>query len=236
MHGNQIVQEQPRLTVIVPLFNEVDTLLPLVDAVLQSAPSNCRILLIDDGSTDGSAARCDEAAARHGGVAVIHFDRNRGKTEALMAGFAAAQGDMVVTMDADLQDDPAEIPRFLEALDGGLDLVVGWKADRKDPWHKRWPSRVYNGFTAMLFGLKLHDINCGFKAMRVEVAKNLCLEHDYHRLIPVLAAAMGYRVGEIVVRHHPRRHGSSKFGLERYWRGLRDVMRVWRETRARGRR
>lgn len=220
--------------VIVPIFNETETIVPLVDAILAAAPGS-KILLIDDGSTDGSSARCDEAASRHTGVQVLHFPENRGKTEALKAGFSAADARIVFTMDADLQDDPVEIPRFLEALDGGLDLVVGWKADRKDPWHKRWPSRVYNGFTAMLFGLRLHDINCGFKAMRLEVAKNLRLGHDYHRLIPVLAAAQGYRVGEIVVRHHPRRHGSSKFGLERYWRGLRDVMRVWLETRMRGR-
>ncbi len=215
-----------RLNVVVPVFNEAETILVLVNAIFAVAPV-CRILLIDDGSTDGSAARCDEAAAAHKSVEVVHFDYNRGKTAALMAGFARADGDVVITMDSDLQDDPVEIPRFLAALDGGLDLVVGWKADRKDPWHKRWPSKVYNGFTGMLFGLTLHDMNCGFKAMRLEVAKSLRLERDYHRVIPVLAAAQGYRVGEIAVRHHPRRHGVSKFGLERYWRGLRDVMRVW---------
>jgi len=219
-----------RLSVVVPVYNEAETILPLVDAILAAAPS-ARILLIDDGSTDGSAARCDEAAAAHGSVEVMHFERNRGKTEALAAGFAWADGDIVITLDSDLQDDPAEIPRFLQALDGGLDLVVGWKAHRNDPWHKRWPSRVYNGFNARLFGLRLHDINCGFKAMRIEVAKGLRLHHDYHRLIPILAAAQGYRVGEIAVRHHPRRHGASKFGLERYWRGLRDVTRVWLELR-----
>lgn len=223
-----------RLSVVVPVFNEAETIAPLVRGIFEAAP-DCRILLINDGSTDGSAAVCDAAAA-HECVDVIHFERNRGKTEALAAGFARAEGDIVITMDSDLQDDPIEIPRFLEAIEGGLDLVVGWKADRKDPWHKRWPSRVYNGFTSRLFGLKLHDMNCGFKAMRKEVAKSLRLHHDYHRLIPVLAAVKGYRVGEIVVRHHPRRHGSSKFGLERYWRGLRDVLRVWFESRGRDRR
>lgn len=228
----QRVKNFSRVSVVVPVFNEAETILPLVDAIHTVAPS-CRILLIDDGSTDGSAARCEEAAKAHSEVEVVHFEHNRGKTEALAAGFARADGDVVITMDSDLQDDPVEIPRFLDALDGGLDVVVGWKAHRRDPWHKRWPSRVYNGFTAKLFGLKLHDINCGFKAMRLEVAKNLRLHHDYHRLIPVLAAAQGYRVGEIAVRHHPRRHGASKFGLERYWRGLRDVMRVWVEIRGR---
>jgi glycosyltransferase involved in cell wall biosynthesis len=229
-----VVPSSQRLSIVVPVYNEAETIQPLIEAILKSAPP-CRIILVDDGSTDGSGARCDEAAARHAGIDVIHFDANRGKTEALSAGFAQADADIVITMDSDLQDDPAEIPRFLEALDGGLDLVCGWKADRKDPWHKRWASRVFNGFTAMLFGVKLHDINCGFKAMRSEVTKSLCLQHDYHRLIPVLAAAQGYRVGEIKVRHHPRRHGTTKFGFERYWRGLRDVMRLWRELRAQSR-
>ncbi len=221
------------LCVVIPVFNEERTILPLVDAVFAAAaPYGCRIILVDDGSTDGSAARCDEAARGNAAVEAVHFPVNRGKTAALAEGFARATGDVVVTLDSDLQDDPAEIPRFLAALDEGCDLVCGWKADRQDPWHKRWASRVFNGFTARLFGLRLHDINCGFKAMRIEVAQGLELKRDYHRLIPVLAAARGYRVGEIAVRHHPRRYGRSKFGIERYWRGLRDVMRLWWELRA----
>jgi dolichol-phosphate mannosyltransferase len=187
------------------------------------------VVLVDDGSTDGSTGRCDEIAAARPEVEVIHFPSNRGKTEALAAGFARAAGDVVITLDSDLQDDPAEIPRFLEAIAQGLDLVCGWKVRRQDPWSKRCASRLYNGATARVFGLRLHDINCGFKAMRIEVARAAVLKHDYHRLIPAIAAAQGFRVGEIAVRHHPRRHGTSKFGLERYWRGLRDVGRLWWE-------
>lgn len=210
---------------VVPVYNEAETVKPLVDAI-RAAYAGARIILVDDGSSDGSGARCDDAA-RLPGVEVEHFASNRGKTEALKAGIARATGDVVVTIDSDLQDDPAEIPRFLAKLDEGFDLVCGWKSDRQDPWHKRWASKVYNGFTARLFGVRLHDINCGFKAMRIEVARSLELERDYHRLIPVIAAAKGYRVTEIAVRHHPRRHGKSKFGFERYWRGLRDVSHLW---------
>ncbi len=222
----------PSLCVVVPVFNEAKTLRPLVEGILRTAVGReCRIVLVDDGSTDGSAARCDELVRAHDGVEAIHFAANRGKTEALAAGFARAQGDIVITMDSDLQDDPAEIPRLLAALDSGLDLVCGWKRTRHDPWTKRFASRVYNGCTARVFGLRLHDINCGFKAMRIEVARAAVLRHDYHRLIPAIAAAQGFRVGEIAVQHHARAHGQSKFGIERYWRGLRDVARLWWEIR-----
>lgn len=221
------------LHIVIPVFNEAETILPLVDAIVRVVgPRPYRILLVDDGSTDGSGPRCDEAALANPAVEVIHFSHNRGKTAALSEGFSKATGAIVIMMDSDMQDDPSEIPRFLAALDEGLDLVSGWKADRHDPWQKRWASRVFNGFTARLFGLQLHDINCGFKAMRIEVAKSLQLNRDYHRLIPVIAAARGYRVGEIAVRHHARRHGKSKFGFERYWRGLRDTLQLWRELRA----
>ncbi len=217
-----------RITFVIPVFNEYATIRPVVEQILAVAQGYaCRILLIDDGSSDGSAEVCDELDQRHPEVQAIHFSENKGKTVALAVGFDAAEGDVVITLDSDFQDDPAEIPRFVSAIRNGYDLVCGWKADRKDPLFKRVASRIYNGVTARLFGLSLHDINCGFKAMRIDVAKSLALEHDYHRLIPVLAAAAGYRVGEIKIRHHPRRSGKSKYGIERYWRGLRDVGRVW---------
>lgn len=213
---------------MIPVFNESETLQPLVKQILDVAQGYpCRVLLVDDGSSDGSSAICDRLAQHYDEVEALHFRENRGKTAALEAGFASADGDVVITMDSDLQDDPNEIPRFLSALGAGYDLICGWKADRRDPLHKRIASRIYNTFVARMFGLRLHDINCGFKAMRTDVAKNLSLEHDYHRLIPVLAAASGYRVGEIKVRHHPRRSGKSKYGFERYWRGMRDVGRLW---------
>jgi len=225
-----------RLCVVVPIYNEAATVLPLVTAVRAACtPWPCSMVLIDDGSTDGSGAQCDAAATSDASIQVVHFPANRGKTVALQEGFARATGDVVITLDSDMQDDPAEIPRFLAKLAEGFDLVCGWKVDRQDPWHKRWASKVYNGSVARLFGLPLHDINCGFKAMRIDVARGLQLERDYHRLIPVLAASMGYRVAEIAVRHHPRRHGRSKFGVERYWRGLRDTLRLWWALRVRSR-
>jgi dolichol-phosphate mannosyltransferase len=214
------------------VFNEADTVEPLVSQVLRHGGTSVRrVILIDDGSTDGSAERIAEIASANPQVESVRFAENRGKTAALAAGFALATGDIVITMDSDLQDDPAEIPRFVEAVRSGLDLVCGWKKERHDPWTKRWASRLYNGFTARVFGLRLHDINCGFKAMRIEVARGLVLNHDYHRLLPVIAHAQGFRVDEIVVRHHPRAFGRSKFGFERYWRGLRDVARLWWEIR-----
>ncbi len=220
------------LTVVVPVYNENETIGPLVDAIAaQLPPRSGGIVLVDDGSTDGSGAICDAIAARRGDVTVVHFPNNQGKTRALAAGFARVTGNVVITMDGDLQDQPDEIPRFLEALAGGLDLVCGWKRRRHDPWSKRAASRVFNGAVSLLFGLRLHDANCGFKAMRSEVARAAILKHDYHRLIPVVAAAQGFRVGEIEVTHHPRKHGVSKFGMERYWRGARDAAHVWWEIR-----
>jgi len=222
------------LSFVVPLFNEEDTIAELVDRIrANSTAFALELLLIDDGSTDRSGQVCDRLAAKYTEVQSIHLGRNHGKTTALAKGFARATGDIVFTIDADLQDDPAEIPRFIEAIDAGYDLVTGWKAERKDPWQKRIASKVYNGFTARVFGLKLHDMNCGFKAMRRDVAKSLDLKHDYHRVIPVLAVANGYRVTEIPVKHHARQHGSSKYGFERYWKGLRDVWRVYWEIKRR---
>jgi len=134
---------------------------------------------------------------------------------------------VVFTIDADLQDDPAEIPRFLEAIDAGADVVVGWKQDRQDPWHKTLPSRVYNAWLRAMFGLKLHDMNCGYKAMRADVARRLDLGRGDHRLIPAIASRMGYDIREIPVRHHPRRHGRSKYGWTRMFTGARDALALY---------
>ena len=213
---------------IIPVKDERETLRDLTEGILENSQSHAsRILFVDDGSTDGSGEALDGLASDFEGVEVVHFDVNRGKTAALAEGFDRAEGDVVFTMDSDLQDDPVEIPAFLEALEQGYDLVCGWKAVRNDPWHKRLLSRVYNGFVAGLFGVKLHDINCGYKAMTLEVAQSLELKHDYHRLIPVLAAKAGFHVGEIKVQHHARIYGHSKYGLARLWHGLRDTLRVW---------
>ena len=221
-----------RITFIVPIFNEQMTLEPLVQAIRDNCAGHApRIILVDDGSVDGSKETVDALEKRIEGIEAVHFARNEGKTAALAKGFSMAEGEVVFTLDADLQDDPKEIPRFLAELEKGYDLVCGWKSVRRDPLSRRALSRCYNGFVGRLFGLALHDVNCGFKAMKLEVAKNLDLRHDYHRLIPVIAANRGYRVTEIEVKHHARRYGKSKYGLERYWKGLRDVARLWWELR-----
>jgi len=214
------------LMFIIPVKDEKETLAPLLAGIRQhSAGHSATILFIDDGSTDGSSEELHRLEAEE--VRVIYFETNRGKSAALQEGFDLAEGDIVFTMDSDLQDDPAEIPNFLSALEEGLDMVCGWKVSRQDPWHKTIPSKIYNGIVAGLFGLGLHDINCGYKAMRLEVAKSLELKHDFHRLIPVLASRKGYRVGEIEVFHQARQYGQSKYGLSRFWHGARDVARVW---------
>jgi dolichol-phosphate mannosyltransferase len=144
----------------------------------------------------------------------------------LSAGFKAARGELVMTMDADLQDDPAEIPRFLDAMQTGLDVVSGWKKKRNDPWHRVWPSRVFNRLVAMLTGVRLHDHNCGMKCYRAEVLREVRLYGELHRFIPVLAAARGFRVGEVAVRHRPRRFGRSKYGVGRFVKGFLDLLTV----------
>lgn len=217
-----------KLFFVIPLHNERETLAPLAEGIAKHAGGHdYRILFIDDGSTDGSDAVLTALCASNPRAGYIRFRRNLGKTAALAAGFQRAQGDFVFTMDADLQDDPEEIPNFLEKIEEGFDLVTGWKRVRHDVWHKVLASRIYNGVIAHLFNLDLHDVNCGFKLMRTEVVERLQLYGDLHRLIPVLAKNLGYKVTEIPVQHHPRRYGKSKYGVERFIRGALDTFAVW---------
>jgi dolichol-phosphate mannosyltransferase len=169
-------------------------------------------LLVDDGSTDGSWEMIESIARHHPEVRGLKFRRNFGKAAALSAGFSEARGEILVTMDGDLQDDPKEIPRLIAKLHEGFDVVSGWKQTRYDPWHKRWPSRVFNGILRYFTGLELHDFNCGFKVYRRSVVDEIDLFGEMHRFIPVLAAARGFRVTELPVIHHPRKHGVSKYG------------------------
>jgi len=216
-----------KVTVVIPVFNERETLRPLVERITEHiGPHEHRILFVDDGSTDGSVEALRRLHEQFPAVDVIRFRRNFGKSAALAAGFAAAEGDAVITMDGDLQDDPKEIPRFIEKIEEGWDVVVGWKANRQDPWHKTFPSRIYNRIVSRLFKLDLHDVNCGFKALRAEVVRNIPVYGEMHRLIPVLAADLGYRITEIRVDHRPREHGASKYGIERFSRGAIDVLSV----------
>ena len=166
------------------------------------------------------------AEESEGVVRGIRFRRNSGKASALTAGFRAAQGDVVFTLDADLQDDPQEIPRFLDKLEEGYDIVSGWKKVRHDPWHKVLPSRVFNAMLSKVCKVKLHDHNCGFKCYRADVTRDLTLHGELHRMIPSLGAIKGFRSAEIPVQHHPREHGQSKYGFERYLRGFVDMLIV----------
>jgi glycosyltransferase involved in cell wall biosynthesis len=218
------------LSLVIPFYNEVESLPKLYDklqAVLEQCHCRYEIILIDDGSTDGAFDAAKAIFARdpeH--VRVFSFRRNFGKTAGLAAGFDLARGQVIITMDADLQDDPDEIPHFLDKLAEGYDLVSGWKQKRNDPLNKTLPSRIFNGVVSASTGIKLHDFDCGFKAYRREVTEELKLYADLHRFIPVMAAWKGFRVAEIPVQHHARKYGKSKYGFRRYARGALDFFKV----------
>jgi glycosyltransferase involved in cell wall biosynthesis len=235
------------ISVVIPVYNEKDSLPVLhaeIAAVAEQARIDLEVLFVDDGSRDGSWKTIKELAAKHRNVHGIRFRRNFGKAAALAAGFRAARGDRVITLDADLQDDPAEIPRFLATLERGTpdptaepkpsdddlpgvyDVVSGWKRVRHDPWHKVGPSRVFNGMVSWLTGVWLHDHNCGMKCYRAEVCKEVRLYGELHRFVPVLAAARGYRIGELEITHRPRRFGHSKYGVRRFVKGFLDLLTV----------
>jgi dolichol-phosphate mannosyltransferase len=217
------------ISVVVPVRNEEETLGFLYEellAALEPLDRPWEAIFVDDGSTDGSFAALTRLHAGRPNVRVVRLRRNFGKAAALSAGFEQAHGDVVVTIDGDLQDDPAEIPRLLAKLDEGFDLVSGWKARRRDPWTRRALSRIFNASTSILSGIRLHDMNSGLKAYRGEVARGLRLYGELHRFVPVLAHYQGYRVAELPVNHRPRGHGRSRYGLERYLRGFLDLLTV----------
>jgi dolichol-phosphate mannosyltransferase len=214
---------------VAPAFEEersVALLFEELQAALDPLGEPWEVVFVDDGSTDGTFAALTRLHARHDNVRVVRLRRNFGKSAALAAGFEEAQGEIVVTIDADLQDDPAEIPRLLAKLDEGFDLVSGWKSNRRDPWTRRVPSRIFNRMASAVSGLRLHDVNCGLKAYRAEVVRDLKIYGELHRFLPVLAHERGYRVAELPVNHRPRSHGSSRYGVERYLRGFLDLLTV----------
>jgi dolichol-phosphate mannosyltransferase len=217
----------PEISIVVPALNEAASIGPLVEETAAAmAGRTWEMIVVDDGSTDGTWAEILEASASWP-VRGLRFGRNHGKAAALSAGFAAASGTFIATMDADLQDDPSEIPRLLQALDEErLDLVSGWKRHRHDPPGKRIPSKVFNFFVGMATGISLHDFNCGLKVYRADTARRLDLYGEMHRYTPVLASQLGYRVGEKPVNHRPRLHGRSKYGLARFFRGYADLLTV----------
>jgi glycosyltransferase involved in cell wall biosynthesis len=198
------------ISVVVPLFNEEHTLEALYEEISNALTAHGRpfqVIFVDDGSTDGSLSRLTQLHDEHANVVVVHLRRNFGKAAALQAGFLEATGDIVMTIDADLQDDPAEIPRLLAKLDEGFDLVSGWKSRRNDPFSRRLLSRIFNNAVAWVSGVRLHDVNCGLKAYRAEVLRSMQLYGELHRFIPILASYRGFRVAEISVNHRPRQHG-----------------------------
>lgn len=222
---------KPQLSFVIPFLNEEETLHELYRRIAEAVgslprPTRFEVIFVDDGSTDGSAARVEELARTHSEVRLIQLRGNFGKSAALAAGFAHARGEIVFTMDADLQDDPKEIPRFLAKLEEGYDVVSGYKKKRRDPWHKVIPSRIFNGMVRRLTGVPLRDVNCGFKAYRAEVVRSVRLYGEMHRFVPVLAHWRRFRIAELVVEHHPRRFGVSKFGAGRFYRGLMDLLTV----------
>jgi glycosyltransferase involved in cell wall biosynthesis len=221
--------ESPEVSIVVPVYDERGALPDLVaeiDAVVAAAGIDCERIFVDDGSTDGSGEYLAELAGVRDDVVVVRLGRNIGKSGALAAGFAASRGEAVVTIDGDGQDDPAEIPRLLDELDGGYDLVSGWKRDRQDPVLRRWASRLFNWVTARISGVELHDFNNGLKSYRGDRIRSLRIYGEMHRFIPVLGAQQGWAVAELPVNHRPRVHGATKFGIERYVRGMLDLLAV----------
>ena len=216
------------ITVIIPVYNEVESLKELhkeLTAVL-SGNDNYELLFVDDGSSDGSINILNELSNSDYHTKVIQFYRNYGKAAALAEGFKVSSGDYVVTMDADLQDDPAEIPNLVAKLEEGYDLVSGWKKTRHDPWTKRWPSKFANIITRLMTGVKIHDMNCGLKIYKQSVVKSLDVYGGRHRYIPALAGQKKFKVGEVAVNHRHRKFGVTKYGGSRLFHGFFDLITI----------
>jgi glycosyltransferase involved in cell wall biosynthesis len=222
------------ITVLVPLYNEEDSLRELhqqLRSTLGRMGVRYELLFVDDGSTDRSFQVLKDLKRNDKHIKIVRFRRNYGKSAALAVGFDKAQGSVVITMDADLQDDPAEIPGLRKKLDEGYDLVSGWKKVRRDPITKTIPSRFFNFVTSVLTGIGIHDFNCGLKAYRRDVVKTVRVYGELHRYVPVLAHWEGFRVGEIVVHHRARKYGKTKFGIGRFWKGFLDLLTTLFTTR-----
>jgi glycosyltransferase involved in cell wall biosynthesis len=236
--SGEAIAERPGISVVVPVFDEVESLEELYQGITAACMRLARgheIVFVNDGSRDGSDRKLDELAERDPCVQVIHFRRNFGKSPALAAAFERVQGDVVLTLDADLQDDPAMIPDFVERIDAGADLVSGWKKRRHDPLGKTAPSKVFNWMVRKLSGIPLQDFNCGFKAYRIECIRELSVYGGFHRFLPVLAGAKGFRIEQLVVNHRARKHGISKFGVKRFFDGILDLLTVLLVTKYRTR-
>ncbi len=219
------------ISIIIPLLNEEESLPELeawIRRIMNDNNFRYEIIMIDDGSTDGSWNIIEALSAQNSSIKGIKFRRNYGKSAALNVAFESAKGDVVITMDADLQDSPDEIPSLFKMITKeGFDLVSGWKKKRYDPISKTIPTKIYNGVTRIMSGIKLHDMNCGLKAYKYDVIKNIEVYGEMHRYIPVMAKAAGFKkIGEKVVQHFPRKHGKTKFGLNRFINGPLDLMSI----------
>ncbi len=223
-----------RVSILIPLLDEEESIFPLyqeIRKVFKNISPEYEIVFIDDGSTDKSLDRIKSIVQNDQHVKYISFKKNYGKSAALQIGFKHVTGDVVITMDADLQDDPGEIPNFLSKLEEGFDMVSGWKKKRFDPFIKKYSSRFFNYITRLMTGIKIHDFNCGLKAYKKHVVQNINVYGELHRYIPVLADWKGFSVSEIVVKHHPRRYGKTKFGISRFFKGFVDLITVIFTTR-----
>jgi glycosyltransferase involved in cell wall biosynthesis len=219
------------ISVVVPVYNEVESLPPLcewIERVMDENQFTYEIILVDDGSRDGSWKVIEALSKKNFRIKGIKFQRNYGKSAALNTGFIRAKGEVVITMDADLQDSPDEIPELYKMIKkNAFDLVSGWKKKRHDPLNKTIPSKFFNGATALVTGIRLHDFNCGLKAYSKDVIKSIEVYGEMHRYIPVIAKWAGFsKIGEKVVRHYPRKYGKTKFGIERYINGFLDLLSI----------
>jgi len=224
------------VSIVVPLLNEAESLEELYSRIKEAADNNhlsFEVCFVDDGSTDKSLEVVKNLRKSNSNIKILSFRKNYGKSAALSEGFKLAEGDNIITMDADLQDDPAEIPNLIQKLDEGFDMVSGWKKKRHDPIGKTLPSKFFNFTTSFLTGIKIHDFNCGLKAYRRDVIKEIPVYGELHRYLPVLAHWRGFRVGEIVVQHHARKYGVTKFGWRRLFHGFFDLLTVLFITRYR---
>ena len=231
MKYDEAMSKRPDISVVVPVYNEAESLPELaawINRVVAREKLSCELIFVDDGSSDDSFGIIEGLKEEYPFVKAISFMRNYGKSAALYCGFAEASGEIVFTMDADLQDSPDEIPEMRRMiLDEGYDMVSGWKKLRHDPVGKRWPSKFFNFTARMVSGIKLHDFNCGLKAYRLKVVKSIEVYGEMHRYIPILAKYAGFsRIGEKVVEHHARKYGHSKFGMERMVKGYLDLITV----------
>ncbi len=233
-HSQQNKTSFKKICIVVPLYNEEEALNPLANEIrkaLKKVGISYQVLFVDDGSTDNSLNIIKEICRTDKRFKYISFRKNYGKSAALQMGFKNASGDAVITMDADLQDDPNEIQNLLVKLDEGFDVVSGWKKKRHDPFIKKISSRFFNFITRIFSGIKIHDFNCGLKAYKIEVVKNIRVYGELHRYMPVLAKWQGFTISEVIVNHHPRRYGKTKFGISRFFKGFVDLITVIFATR-----